>query len=172
MKLFDEPFLVKSATGRRSTKKKGKSLAQRIKALLNQEPYGVLCTQGRGQPYGSLVAFATSGNLKHLYFATPIYTRKYRLLKKNPRVSFVVDSRARYPNDMARVEAITTTGKAISVIPGSKRNKIARVLEQHHPQLRAFYRSSSCSIIQLNVARYFHVTRFQEVSQWVVKKTG
>ncbi|OVE75793.1 hypothetical protein BVX98_06970 [bacterium F11] len=172
MIIIDESILVKPTTSHRSPIKKKAQLSHRIQALLIQEPYGVLCTQGRGQPYGSLVAFAVSGDLKYIYFATPVYTRKYRLIKENPRVSIVVDSRARYPKDMSRVEAITATGTTVSLHSGSKRNWIAQLLGKHHPQLKEFFRSTSSMIVQLNVARYFYVTRFQEVSQWIMKKNG
>ena len=31
---------------------------QRIRSLLEEQPFAVLCTQGGGQPYGSVIAFA------------------------------------------------------------------------------------------------------------------
>ena len=36
-------------------------VATRIKSLIRGQPFGVLCTQGEGQPYGSLVALCDAG---------------------------------------------------------------------------------------------------------------
>ena len=89
-----------------------RDLPERIHGLVNSEPYGVLCTQGEREPYGSLVAFAFSDDLDAFVFATPKETRKYSLLKKNDGVALVIDTRGRYPDDMTRVEALTVTGRA------------------------------------------------------------
>ena len=56
------------------------STPERIRRLLTEQSYAVLCTQSQSQPYGSLVAFAASEDLKTLVFSTPVTTRKYRLL--------------------------------------------------------------------------------------------
>lgn len=52
---------------------------QRVQALIRRlvqaQPYAVLCTQGKGQPYGSLVAFSATENLTSMVFATPKATR-------------------------------------------------------------------------------------------------
>jgi len=48
-----------------------------LKKLLQSQPLAVLATQSRGQPYASLIAFASSDDLKSLYFATTRATRKY-----------------------------------------------------------------------------------------------
>ena len=41
----------------------GAPLQNIIEKLVNSQMYAVLCTQGEGQPYGSLVAFAFSDDL-------------------------------------------------------------------------------------------------------------
>ena len=67
---FDAPFLVPAEEP---------AVLESIQALVHHEPFAVLCTQAGGQPYGSLVGFAFSVDLKHFVFATPMATRKYRL---------------------------------------------------------------------------------------------
>jgi len=47
-----------------------------------EQPYAVLCTEGRGQPYGSMIAFAANQELNTVVFATPVATRKFRLLSE------------------------------------------------------------------------------------------
>ena len=36
-----------------------------------------------------------------------------------------------------------------------------------HPQLRAFVAADSSALFQIEIIRFFHVVRFQEVQQWV-----
>jgi len=65
-------------------------IEQSIRRLLESQPYAVLCTQGHGQPYGSLIAFAATGDLTHVVFATPKATRKFRLLSECDHAALVV----------------------------------------------------------------------------------
>jgi len=76
-------------------------------------------TQAGGQPYGSLVGFAFSEDLKSFVFATPMATRKYRLLTECDHVALLVDNRGRFPDDMMQVSAVTVTGRASQVQSGA-----------------------------------------------------
>lgn len=148
----------------------GESLAARIGRLLASERYAVLATQGEGQPYGSLVAFAASEDLSSIVFSTPVTTRKFRLLEGCDRVAVVVDSRSAHAStsasDLMAFEAVTATGKAVRVEPGPELERWADVLIRRHPHLAPFVRSPSSALFRVKVVRYFHVCRFQEVGQW------
>lgn len=143
-----------------------------IQALVHQEPFAVLCTQAGGQPYGSLVAFAFSADLKHFVFATPLATRKYRLLSECDHVALLVDSRSSFPDNMMQVSAVTVTGRASQVEPGADYEPWAGLLTARHPYLKAFVQVPSTVLFRVNVVRYLHVTRFQEVRQWVPASSG
>ena len=150
-----------------TSQKKSESLPSRIRNLVESEHYGVLCTQGEGQPYGSVIAFAFSKDLTRAVFATPTTTRKYRLLCDSHRVALVIDSRTRFPEQMHRIEAITVTGRAEELAPGPGRDRWAQILVGRHRQLSSFVRSDTVALFRIDVTRYFHVTRFQEVRQWI-----
>ena len=81
----------------------------RLKKLLNDlfssQPLAVLATQGKGQPYGNLVAFAATDDLKSLLFATARATRKYANITTDPRVAMVIDSRTNQKTDFQRAVA-------------------------------------------------------------------
>ena len=143
------------------------STRERIRRLLTEQPYAVLCTQSQSQPYGSLVAFAASEDLKMLVFSTPVTTRKYRLLTECEHVSLLIDSRSASSEDMMRIEAVTATGHAQVVAPGTEFDRCAGLLTARHPHLAPFVRAESSALIRVEVVRYFHVCRFQEVRQWV-----
>ena len=142
-------------------------IPERIRGLLVEQPYAVLCTQSQSQPYGSLVAFAASEDLKTLIFSTPVTTRKYRLLTECEHVAILIDSRSASPADMMQIEAVTVTGHAQVVAPGTEFDRWAGLLTARHPHLAPFVRAESSALVRVDVVRYFHVCRFQEVHQWV-----
>jgi hypothetical protein len=142
-------------------------LGSSIRRLLDGQPYGVLCTQGQGQPYGSLVAYAVTRDLDAAVFATQKATRKYRLLSECDHVALVVDNRSALPGRLMDVEAVTATGRAHEVATGPELEQWSRLLTDRHPYLDTFVRSVSCGVFRVDIVRYFHVTRFQEVRQWV-----
>jgi nitroimidazol reductase NimA-like FMN-containing flavoprotein (pyridoxamine 5'-phosphate oxidase superfamily) len=144
-----------------------RSTTERIRKLLAEQPYAVLCTQSQSQPYASLVAFAASDDLKTLVFSTPMATRKFRLLTECEHVALLIDSRATSSEDMMSIEAVTVTGHARVVPAGTEFDRWAGLLTARHPHLAAFVRAESTALIRVDVVRYFHVCRFQEVRQWV-----
>jgi len=166
MLVDDEPLFPGSEPGKRVGSEPGSQLATRIRRLVTEQLYGVLCTQGQGQPYGSLIAFAFSEDLSRAVFSTPTATRKYHLLSECDRVSLVVDNRPQYPHDMMKVEALTATGRATKVPRGRGFEEHGRLLIDRHPQLESFVKSSSCALFRIDIFRFFHVSRFQEVGQW------
>ena len=166
--MADEPLLESAAPGKSSVNASTEDhvLRDQIVRLVREQPYAVLCTQGGGQPYGSLVALAVTADLSAAVFATPITTRKYRLLCDCEHVALVIDSRSRSIEDMMQIEAITATGRARQVSPGPEFEQEAKLLVGRHPQLEFFVRSPTTALFRVEILRYFHVTRFQEVRQW------
>jgi nitroimidazol reductase NimA-like FMN-containing flavoprotein (pyridoxamine 5'-phosphate oxidase superfamily) len=146
---------------------------EQIRTLVDGQPFAVLCTQGGGQPYGSLIAFATSDDLQAMAFATSVDTRMYRLLTSARAISgshpvaLVIDSRSQYPGALMQVEAITVTGRAVQLPSGPERDRWAELLTVRHPQLKSFVAAPSSALFRIDVIRYLYVTRFQEVYQWV-----
>ena len=166
--MTDERLLESAAPGKSSVNActEDHVLRDQIVRLVREQPYAVLCTQGGGQPYGSLVALAVTADLSAAVFATPITTRKYRLLCDCDHVALVIDSRSRSSEDMMQIEAITATGRARQVSPGAEFEQEANLLVSRHPQLKGFVRSPTTAVFHVDILRYFHVTRFQEVRQW------
>lgn len=141
-------------------------LRQRIRALVERQPYAVLCTQSRTQPYGALIAFAFDDALKRAVLVTSVATRKYRILSECDHVALVIDDRPDHPTDFMSVEAVTATGRATLLEELEERARWARLLVARHGYLRRFIESPSCALFRIDIVRFFHVARFQEVSQW------
>ncbi|NLX96463.1 MAG: pyridoxamine 5'-phosphate oxidase family protein [Rhodopirellula sp.] len=167
----DRSHLSAAATMGGDLESKQSDLVSRIEHLVRERPYGVLCTQSQSQPYGSLVALAATDDLTTFVFATPTATRKYRLLSECDHVALVIDSRSGAPEELMQVEAVTATGRAQVVPPGIDFEHWAGLLIRRHPHLAVFVRAESSALIRVDVVRYFYVTRFQEVRQWIPSRS-
>ena len=125
------------------------ALSGALHDLMTTQNFGVLCTQSRTQPYGSLVAFAFDEKLERAVFATPVATRKYRILSECKQVALVIDSRPDHVDDFMSVEAVTATGRATLLEDEAHFERWARLLVARHHYLEGFVRAP-----------------FQEVRQW------
>lgn len=143
------------------------AVRERIQRLVDEQPYAVLCVQGGGQPYGALVAFAFSEDLRHAVFATPATTRKFRLLTECDHMALVVDNRPNKVNELMEVEAVTVTGCAQLIERGAEFEQWAELLVSRHSYLKAFVKAETCALFRIDVVRFLHVVRFQEVRQWI-----
>lgn len=162
----DEPLFDGDEEAGSAPIESSSNLRARIRELVERQPYAVLCTQSRTQPYGALVAFAFDEQLKQAVLATPIATRKYRILSECDHVALLIDSRPDHPNDFMNVEAVTATGRASLLEEGAERARWAGLLVARHDYLRRFVASPSCALFRIEIVRFFHVARFQEVRQW------
>ena len=171
MRQSDEPALGEFDAGL-ARDDESPSVPDRIRALVQGQLFAVLCTQGQGQPYGSVVAYVTSPDLNAFAFATPVFTRKFRLLRECDRVALVVDNRDKSPGNLMRTEAITATGHAVRLQAGAEFDQWADWLTTRHPYLKSFVAAPSTALFRVDVVRYLYVTRFQEVNQWIPRPNG
>jgi nitroimidazol reductase NimA-like FMN-containing flavoprotein (pyridoxamine 5'-phosphate oxidase superfamily) len=133
-----------------------------LRRLLAGQKLGVLATRERRSPYQSLVAFAASADLRHLYFATAKNTRKHANLVRSPGASMLIDDRRNVAADFDRGVAVTALGRAEAVKPGSRKAVFALYLGKH-PSLAGFVQSPACQMFQLKVETYVMVGKFEQV---------
>jgi len=133
-----------------------------IRRLVDGQKLGVLATREPRSPYLSLVAFAASKDLKHIYFATEVGTRKHANLIRFPEVSMLFDNRRNAAADFDRGIAVTALGRVEEVKVRSRKEVLGLYLSQH-PALEGFVKSPSCRIFQVRVKTYIVVTKFQQV---------
>lgn len=137
-------------------------LEPRLRALLQTQGLAVLSTQGGGQPYSSLVAFAVTPGLGELLFATTRTTRKFHNLASDPRVSLLVDNRTNREADFSEAMAATAVGPAQEV-SGEALAALRPVYLARHPSLADFLAAPACALVRVRVEAYYVVQRFQEV---------
>jgi general stress protein 26 len=164
IKDYDEPLFIE--TVKSSCDQRYEEVLSEIKTLCLEQPFAVLATQGKGQPYTSLISFAISDDLKKLFFSTPTKTRKYNLIINNSKVSVMIDNRSSQPESINMISGLTITGIARPLEdPEVIRFWSAKLLERHS-YLEKFIKAPSSSLILIDTTRFFYVRRFQEVYQW------
>jgi nitroimidazol reductase NimA-like FMN-containing flavoprotein (pyridoxamine 5'-phosphate oxidase superfamily) len=124
-----------------------------IRDLLASQRFAVLATSGETQPYGSLVAFAETGDLKRILFVTDRGTRKYTNLSGNHQVALVIDNRSNSQTDVNTAQALTAIGTAREV-PSLERETMAGIYLGKHPYLAIFLAQPSNSLVEVNVRSY------------------
>jgi hypothetical protein len=133
-----------------------------IARLLASQRFAVLSTAGSVYPYGTLIAYAATGDLRAILFATMRKTRKHRNMERDPRVSLLIDSRPRRPDDIKDAEALTALGTAKEV-HGKSLERFTQLYLERHPYLADFIGDPHTALMRISVRRYILVRRFQEV---------
>ena len=139
-----------------------------LSGLFTSQKLAVLGTHQGGQPYGSLVAFAATLDLRNLVFGTTRATRKFANLRSDPRVSMVLDNRSNRVADFRKAVAATALGRAKEA-RGKERGNLSKIYLAKHPHLKEFVSSPTCALVKMRVEVYYVVWRFQNVFEWRVK---
>ena len=140
-----------------------------IKDLFANQSLAVLATSMEGRPYTSLVAFVSSDDLARLYFTTGRSTRKYANISRENRISLLMDSRSNHSSDFREAIAVTALGTAKEVDKDRETELLALFLRRH-PDLEEFVDCPNTALIQVEVATYLVVSRFQEVMELRMEK--
>ena len=139
-----------------------------LRDLFSSQRLAVLATQNRRQPYGNLVAFMATKDLKHLLFATTRATRKFVNISKNPKVAMVVDNRSNEESDFHQAAAVTATGVGKEIM-GPEKARFQKLYLSKHPYLKDFVSSPTCALLKVEVETYTIVNRFQNVMELHLK---
>jgi nitroimidazol reductase NimA-like FMN-containing flavoprotein (pyridoxamine 5'-phosphate oxidase superfamily) len=149
--------------------KKPSHLKRLLKDLFSSQPLAVLATQSNGQPYGNLVAFVATEDLRSLLFATARGTRKFANIKTDPRVAMVMDSRTNQRVDFQKAVAVTATG-IVEEVESAERDHLLKLYLLKHPHLKKFVKSPNSVLLAVKVDSYYVVRRFQNVKVLSMQK--
>lgn len=137
-------------------------IEREIREMLRSQYFAVLSTRGETHPYGTLVGFAATADLRHLLFATMRHTRKHRNIDADNRVSLLVDTRTNRAEDLREAQALTALGEAREA-RGTKRGRYESLYLERHPHLAGFLADPQTALFAVRISRYILVSRFQEV---------
>jgi uncharacterized pyridoxamine 5'-phosphate oxidase family protein len=141
----------------------------RLSALDRNQLHAVLATESDGQPYTSMIAYALAPDKKGIIFSTPSKTQKYKNILKNNRVSLLIDTRSNTEKDYMSAESLTVLGYAMPVRRGRRWLELAGLLIKKHPALNIIINSPETKLIFIKITRCIHVTKFQTVSEWILR---
>jgi heme iron utilization protein len=139
-------------------------LEQLLQQLFSNQLLAVLGTQSQSGPYGNLVAFYATDDLKHLLFATTRSTRKYDNILKTPQVAMVIDNRSNKEGDFHEAIAVTAIGK-VNEVGGLEKEQLKALYLAKHPGLFDFIQSPTCALLKIEVRTYYIVRQFQQVTE-------
>lgn len=165
-KEYDKPIFIDVKNIDSNDKDSEQRCIDGIRNLSENQTFAVLATHGEGGPFASLVAFAVSGDLKHIVFVTPRNTTKYNNIHMNGNVTLLIDNRSDQPDSINQISALTITGTASEIKNGFAMEKWVSIYLEKHPGLGDFVNASSNTAILVEVENYVYVSKFQEVFVW------
>ena len=115
-------------------------IRQNLNELFSSQNLAVLSTELNGQPYASLVAFAATEDLKHIFFVTPKTTRKFANIAANHRVAILINNSQNQAADFHQALSATATGFAEEVT-GKQKETYLELYLNRHPYLQEFAHS-------------------------------
>jgi len=142
---------------------------KQLQELFRKQRLAVLSTQNPEGPYGSLIAFAHTEDLREIIFATSRNTRKYANLSVHKQVALLIDNRSNKTADFRRAVAATAIGKNREIFK-RKNSRHLRLYLEKHPYLKEFVEAPTCALLSVSVEKYYIVNRFQQVVELHLKK--
>jgi nitroimidazol reductase NimA-like FMN-containing flavoprotein (pyridoxamine 5'-phosphate oxidase superfamily) len=149
-----------------TTRKGSVQVPARLRLLDRSQRHAVLATAAGTGPHASLIAFVLTKDGKGIVFATPKATAKYRNMKRNSRVSVLIDSRESNGKDTLTAEAVTVYGRAREIHEGPQWAELAMLFVSKHRSLEPFVAAPSTAVMLVTISRCVHVGRFQAVTAW------
>ena len=146
-----------------------RQLKSKLFSLFSEQYFAVLATRTADQLHTTLVAFATTDDLKTIYVATPRATRKYTNLQHHPSVSLLVHNSSNMATDIRQAIAVTIAGTAEEV-PMDRLAAAQSVYLDKQPYMSGFVNSPNTALIEVTVKRYDVVAHFQDVTLLEIQK--
>lgn len=138
-------------------------LPEFLDIALQTSRFGVLATEGDGQPHVSLIAITQVKGFRKLVFATYRNTRKYRNLITNGKVAVLLSGGDSDIPGLQNGSVITAVGHAEEIGITNYHAALQSHLNRH-PELKVFLGSTDCALILINVEKYQIVQGIEQVT--------
>ena len=143
------------------------SISEYIEEALQKSRFGILATEGDGQPHMSLIAITPVDGCRQLIFATYRSTRKFRNLEHNGKVAVLIEGGNEDRPGLQKGFVITAFGLAEEITITTD-NTASEAHLNRHPELLAFLKSADCALILVKVDKYQVVHGIDKVLWWSV----
>ena len=113
----------------------------------------VLSTCGDGQPNSSLMQYICDASCTKLFMLTLKGSQKQQNIKKNQRVSLLIDTRADAARHQEPLKALTVYGQAEFIQDAPRKNELISQLVQKNSDLQVLAGDSNCLVIQVSAEK-------------------
>jgi nitroimidazol reductase NimA-like FMN-containing flavoprotein (pyridoxamine 5'-phosphate oxidase superfamily) len=138
-------------------------LPELLDFALQTTRFGVLATEGSGQPHVSLIAITPVKGFSQMVFATYRNTRKFRNLKSNGKVAVLLSGGDSEFPGLQYEWVVTAFGQAEEIVITPDQASLQSHLSRH-PELMPFLKSADCALIMINVEKYQIVQGIDQVA--------
>jgi len=138
-------------------------LPEFLDIALQTSRFGVLATEGNGQPHVSLIAITPVKGFSQLVFATYRNTRKFRNLINNGKVAVLLSGGDSDIPGLQNGSVVTAVGYAEEIRITTGHAALLAHLNRH-PELKVFLGSTDCALILINVEKYQIVQGIEQVT--------
>ncbi len=130
-------------------------MMERMIQLLKEHHTCVLATCSENRPHCSLMAYVADESGRLVYMITQRQSQKYKNMRENPMVSFLVDTRqGKDLSRMSRVCALTVHGTYSSPTDPLERADALNRLLEIHPLLAELASFSDAEVFSVKVASF------------------
>ena len=136
-----------------------------IEAVIKTSDFGVLATEGNGQPHASLIAITPFGNFRQIIFATYRNTLKYRNLSFNHKVAVFIEGGYTNMKGLKENIVLTVMGHAEEISSAGDEASYQAHLKRH-PEMKSFMLSSDCVLIRV-IAQSYQVVYGIDDTKWI-----
>lgn len=126
-------------------------MLDRMKDLLRSKAFCVLATVADDVPHCSLMAYVPDAPCRRLYMVTKRDTTKFRNLRRNPRVSLLVDTRDEPEEDERSTLALTVAGRVEPVEDPIELHQVRSALQERHPGLGPILESADTAVLYVRI---------------------
>jgi hypothetical protein len=145
--------------------KKQSTIKEYIGAVLKTSGFGVLATEGKGQPHTSLIAITPFGNFGQIIFATYRNTLKYRNLSDNNKVAVLIEGEYFNKKGLKESVVLTIIGHTEEISIAGNEPPYQEHLKRH-PEMESFMISPDCVLIRVIPQSYQVVYGIDDV-MWI-----
>ena len=125
------------------------NMLKKIKALILRKDSCVLATTDGETPHCSLMAYVPDESGERLFLITSSASRKYQNIRRHPRVSLLIDTRAEQQRDLT--QALTVTGICETLQDTAEIARVKAAFVRQHPHLAGFIRKDEMAVMCVQV---------------------
>lgn len=125
---------------------------EEMKELIRKKDMGVLATVSGNLPHCSLMAYVTDQECREVIMVTLRESTKFKNLIRNPRVSFLIDTREEHPPPgRSEASALTVSGLFQRFEDQALLDAARKRLLEKHPQLKALLDHPDAEIFRIRM---------------------